>query len=85
MDEYYEELTSNIKTKLTLTLDNHVVRSMNYNIENTIAIYKIAINQFYIFRVQKRSLNYAVNKYLTDNSNSSVFTHIEYNPNAINY
>jgi regulator of replication initiation timing len=70
---------------LNIVVEDRVVKPNNKGMTNTVIIYEYELNKFRIFRVQKRSANTSVKRYLSMNPNAVSFAEIEYNPNSVNY
>jgi regulator of replication initiation timing len=70
---------------LNIVVEDRVVKPNNKGMTNTVIIYEYELNKFRIFRVQKRSANTSVKRYLSMNPNAVRFAEIDYNPNSVNY
>jgi regulator of replication initiation timing len=70
---------------LDIVVEDRVVIPNDKGMTNTVIIYEYELNKFRIFRVQKRSANKYVKRYLSMNPNAVKFAEIDYNPNSVNY
>lgn len=70
---------------LDIVVEDRVVMPNDKGMTNTVIIYEYDLNKFRIFRVQKRSANKYVKRYLSMNPNAVRFAEIDYNPNSVNY
>jgi hypothetical protein len=70
---------------LNIVVEDRVVMPNDKGMTNTVIIYEYESNKFRIFRVQKRSANKYVKRYLSMNPNAVRFAEIDYNPNSVNY
>ena len=70
---------------LNIVVEDRVVMPNDKGMTNTVIIYEYELNKFRIFRVQKRSANNYVKRYLSMNPNAVRFAEIDYNPNSVNY
>lgn len=70
---------------LNIVVEDRVIKPEDKGMTNTVIIYEYELNKFRIFRVQKRSANKYVKRYLSMNPNAVKFAEIDYNPNSVNY
>jgi hypothetical protein len=70
---------------LNIVVEDRVIKPEDKGMINTVIIYEYELNKFRIFRVQKRSANKYVKRYLSMNPNAVKFAEIDYNPNSVNY
>jgi len=75
----------NVQNTLDVVVEDRVVMPNDKGMTNTVIIYEYESNKFRIFRVQKRSANKYVKRYLSMNPNAVKFAEIDYNPNSVNY
>lgn len=79
------EKLDNVQNALDVVIEDRVVMPNDKRMTNTVIIYEYDLNKFRIFRVQKRSANKYVKRYLSMNPNAIRFAEIDYNPNSVNY
>jgi regulator of replication initiation timing len=79
------EKLDGVQNTLNVVVEDRVVKPNNKGMTNTVIIYEYESNKFRIFRVQKRSANTSVKRYLSMNPNAVRFAEIDYNPNSVNY
>jgi KilA-N domain/Protein of unknown function (DUF3627) len=70
---------------LDIVVEDRVIKPEDKGMTNTVIIYEYDLNKFRIFRVQKRSANRYIKRYLSTNPNAVKFAEIDYNPNSVNY
>ncbi|KAM3578180.1 hypothetical protein VKS41_009397, partial [Umbelopsis sp. WA50703] len=68
---------------LNIVVEDRVIMPNDKGMTNTVIIYEYELNKFRIFRVQQRSANKYVKRYLSMNPNAVKFAEIDYNPNSI--
>jgi KilA-N domain/Protein of unknown function (DUF3627) len=79
------EKLDGVQNTLNVVVEDRVVIPNDKGMTNTVIIYEYDLNKFRIFRIQKRSANKYVKRYLSMNPNAVKFAEIDYNPNSVNY